>query len=266
MMNVTVLGSGAALPAKGRHCSAQVVAVDGKRYLVDCGEGTQTLLRMAHHKLQSMERIFLSHLHGDHMFGLPGLLSTMHMCGRKAPVDVYSPAGLKEAMERLFEVSGNHVDFEVNYHEIHTSEPMEVLDDGKTRVTAFPLMHSVETYGYLFEELSPRHPNRYAYCCDTRYTESFVDVIRGADLLCMESTFMHNFESLAADRGHLTARQAAMLASKAEVGQLMLTHFSARYSDLEPLLAEARETFPSTILAEEGQRIEIKCERNNTGI
>ncbi|MCQ2297640.1 MAG: ribonuclease Z [Bacteroidales bacterium] len=258
MMNVYVLGSGAALPAKGRHCSAQVVAVDGRRFLLDCGEGAQTQLRIAHQKLQSLNHIFISHLHGDHLFGLPGLLSTMHMCGRKDPVDIYAPAGLKPALDLLFEVSGSHIDFEMRHHELASDQPEVLIEDAKLRVTAFPLSHSVPAYGYHFQELSLRHPNSYAYCCDTGYTEQFLPVVKGVDLLCLESTFMSDYEPVAVEKGHLTAPQAATLALKAEARQLMLTHFSARYSDIEPLLAEARQVFPNTIPAIEGRMIEVR--------
>lgn len=254
MMNVYVLGSGAALPAKGRHCSAQVVGIDGRRLLVDCGEGTQTQLRIAHQKLQSMNQIFISHLHGDHLFGLPGLLSSMHLCGRKDPVDIYSPKGLKEPLDMLFEVSGSHIDFELRYHEV---EPGVVLEEPKFRVTAFPLHHSVPTFGYLFEELSPRHPNKYAYCCDTGFSEDIIPYIQGVDLLCLESTFASDYERVAIDKGHLTAAQAATLAKRAGVGQLMLTHFSARYKELDVILDEARSIFPNTIPAIEGRMINV---------
>lgn len=258
MMNVHILGSGAAQPAKGRHCSAQVVAVDGRRFLVDCGEGTQTQLRIAHLKLQALSHIFLSHLHGDHLFGLPGLLSTMHMCGRKDPVDIYAPEGLQAPLSQLFEVSGSHIDFEVRYHELTAASPQVVFEDAKLRITAFPMPHSVPTYGFLFQELSPRHPNSYAYCCDTGYTEDFLPVIRDVDLLCMESTFMSDFEAVAAERFHLTARQAATLALKADAKMLLLTHFSARYSDVQPLLDEARAVFPNTLAAIEGKTLQVR--------
>lgn len=263
MMNVFILGSGAALPAKGRHCSAQVVGIDGRRFLVDCGEGTQTQLRIAHQKLQAMNHIFISHLHGDHFFGLPGLLSSMHLCGRKDPVSIYAPKGIREPLDLLLEASGSHLAFEIDYHELDSSESEVLLEDAKLRISAFPLIHSVPTYGYLFEELSPRHPNRYAYCCDTGYSESILPMIKAVDLLCLESTFMNDYESVAVEKGHLTSVQAATLASKAGVSQLMLTHFSARYADIDPLLAEARSIFPNTVPAIEGRMTTVNKQLGN---
>ena len=95
---VTVLGSGSALPTASRHCSAQVVNINGFRILLDCGEATQTQIRVFHQRLQSIGQIFLTHLHGDHFFGLPGLVSSMHLCGRSEPLDIYAPTGIADAV------------------------------------------------------------------------------------------------------------------------------------------------------------------------
>lgn len=255
MMELTILGCGAALPARGRHCSSQIISLDGGRYLIDCGEGTQTQIRIAHHKLQSMNHIFISHLHGDHVFGLPGLLSSMHLCGRKDPVDIYSPQGLQEVLTPLFEACGSHVDFEMRYHPITAAGTL--FETPKLKISAFPLIHTVPTFGFLFEELSPRHPRRYAYCCDTGFSRDLIPYIQGCDLICLESTFNHQYEPLAIEKGHLTAAQAATLAREADVRKLMLSHFSARYTDIQVLLDEARAIFPDTIPATEGETLRI---------
>ena len=105
----TILGSGAALPTVARHCSGQVVNINGFRILLDCGENTQTQLRVYHQRMQAISQIFITHLHGDHFFGLPGLVSSMHLCGRKEPLDVYAPAGVRAAMELLMQTSGSHL-------------------------------------------------------------------------------------------------------------------------------------------------------------
>lgn len=256
----TILGSGAALPTVTRHCSGQVVNVNGFRMLLDCGENTQTQLRVYHQKMQGVSTICLTHLHGDHFFGLPGLVSSMHLCGRTQPVDIYAPAGVKQAMETLMLVSGSHIGFEVNYHELSFTEGMElVYENNLARVYAFPLVHSVPTYGYLVEE-KPRGknaPRRYAYCTDTAYTESILPYIEGVNLLCMESTFTNAFASVAAEKLHCTAAMAATLARKANVGQLLLTHISARFKEPDELLKEAQEVFPYTEIAADGGQYEV---------
>ncbi len=295
--SVLVLGSGAATPTFSRSCSGQIVNIGGVRMLLDCGESTQNQLRQCHQKLQATHTIYISHLHGDHFFGLPGLLSTMHLCGRTEPVTLFAPSGVRNALELLFDVSGTHIQYDLQINELDCDAPTQIFDHKNFTVTAFPLRHTVPTYGYLFEEKPPllnlrrdvrekyqlanddcvrikegsdltladgtvipnaeltlpkRLPRRYAYCCDTAYDESLVPVVAGADLLCMESTFDDAFSAMAEERQHCTASQAATIASKAGVRQLLLTHFSARYKDIEPLKQEATAIFPNTICASDG--------------
>ena len=300
--NVLVLGSGAATPTFSRHCSAQLITICGSRILVDCGESTQNQLRQYHQKFQAIKTIFISHLHGDHFFGLPGLLSTMHLCGRTEPLTVYAPVGAKAAIELLFEVSATKVNYELNFVEIDVDQPTVIHQDKGFQVTAFPLHHSVTTYGFLFREDPPllnlrpkmrdqydmtnddcirvkngedlvladgtvipndqltlprRLPRSYAYCCDTSFDESLIPILAGVDLLCLESTFDNAFSTLAEERCHLTAEKAATLAAKAGVRQLLLTHFSARYREIEPLMGEALAVFPDTLCAADGTRYDI---------
>lgn len=256
----TILGSGAALPTVARHCSAQVLNVNGFRILFDCGENTQTQLRVYHQKMQGLSHICLTHLHGDHFFGLPGLLSSMHLCGRVQPVDVYAPAGIRKAMDVLMDVSGSHITFEINYHELQFAEGMQLLfETDLCRVFAFPLVHSVPTYGYLVEEI-PRGGNparRYAYCTDTAYTDIILPFIEGVNLLCMESTFDKGFTSVAQEKLHCTTVMAATMAREAHAKQLLLTHISARFKEPEKLLAEAQEVFAHTQIAADGERYEV---------
>ena len=300
--NILILGSGAATPARGRHCSSQLVTLCGKRLLIDCGESTQGQLRKYHQRLQAIKTILISHLHGDHFFGLPGLLSTMHLCGRTEPLTVYAPKGAKEALLLLFDVSGTHLDYELTINEMDFDQPTLILQERAFHVTAFPLRHSVPTFGFIIAEEPPllnlrpgmrecydmtndqcvsvkngadltladgtvvpcaeltyprRQARRYAYCCDTAYDESLVPLLQGVDLLCMESTFASDFADLAEQRCHCTAAQAATIALHAEAGQLLLTHFSKRYRDIEPIEAEATALFPNTICASDGLLYQI---------
>lgn len=256
----TILGSGAALPTVARHCSGQVVNVNGFRILLDCGENTQTQMRFYRQKMQSIGTIFITHLHGDHFFGLPGLLSSLHLCGRSEPVDIYAPAGIAHAMNVFMGVSSSHIGFEIRYHELsHAEGSLPVFENNRCRVHAFPLQHSVPTYGYLIEEI-PRGNNptrRYAYCTDTCYTESILPYIRDIELLCLESTFDNAHTSIAAEKLHCTAAQAATLALKAGAQQLLLTHISARFRNTESLLAEAQAIFPNTTIATDGTQYEV---------
>ena len=257
---ITVLGSGAAIPTHARHCSAQVVNVRGFRMLIDCGEGTQDQIRHCHQRLQAIELICISHLHGDHFFGLPGLLSTMHICGRKTPVNIVGPKGIRDVLEAVTSASNSHIEFPINYHELRHPALDDggsemVFDGAKCSVHAIALRHSVDTFGYIVEEKphGQRAPRRYAYCCDTGYFDGLADRVRDVNLLCMESTFANDFAAVAADKLHSTAAQAATVARDANAHELLLTHFSNRYKSLSIFLDEATPIFPSTRTAEDCQ-------------
>ncbi|MBR1766630.1 MAG: ribonuclease Z [Bacteroidales bacterium] len=272
---LTILGSGAALPTGRRRCSAQVVNVNGFKILLDCAEGTQDRIRYHHIKLQSLGTILISHLHGDHFFGLPGLLSTMHLCGRTEPVTIVAPRGAREVIETIFSLTGNHVDYELRFVEMDYAEGIHrVFDCPRCTVDAFPIVHSVPTYGFRITGLDDRHqtttPNTcnlrhttqspivYTYCCDTAYDETLVPYMQGSDLLCLESTFADDLVDLALQRQHLTAGQAGRLAALAAPRQLLLSHISARYKDPDLLLGQAKALFPNTLVAADGQVIELK--------
>lgn len=270
---ITILGSGAALPTGHRRCSAQVVNVGGFKMLLDCAEGTQDNIRRCHIKLQALGTILISHLHGDHFFGLPGLLSTMHLCGRTEPVTVIAPKGAKQVIETTFELTGNHIGYPLEFIEMDFSEGLHRVFEGKRcTVDAFPIVHSVPTYGFRITEVprlstfhSPLSTLSYAYCCDTAYTEDILPYIQGADLLCLECTFANELESLATERQHLTAGQAGRLATLAGVKQLLLTHISARYKEPQILLDQATAEFPNSLLAEDTLVLEIKRNKGSEG-
>lgn len=276
-MNIylTILGSGAALPTGNRRCAAQVLNMGGFKVLIDCAEGTQDRIRYNHVRLQSISTVIISHLHGDHFFGLPGLLSTMHLCGRTEPITIVAPAGAREVVETTFRLTGNHVDYPIEWLEMDFAEgEQRVFENRYCTIDAFPIVHSVPTYGFRITERlkpqfvpqpgydgpipSPRAPYTYAYCCDTVYTEQLLSHVQGVDLLCLESTFANDLSDIALERQHLTAGQAGRLAKLAGVRQLLLTHISARYKESEIILQQATEEFADTIVAEDGMRIEIK--------
>lgn len=126
--------------------------MEERYFLIDCGEGTQATLRKNKIGFKKIDNIFISHLHGDHFFGLVGLLSTLSLLDRKKDLHVYSPKGLKEIIVTQFRISKTYLSYFVHFHEISSIEPIVVLDDKKLTVKAIPLKHRIETYGYLFEE------------------------------------------------------------------------------------------------------------------
>lgn len=278
-MYLTVLGSGAALPTGRRRCAGQLLNIRGFKILIDCAEGTQDRIRHNHIKLQSISAIIISHLHGDHFFGLAGLLSTMHLCGRSEPMTVVAPQGAREVIETTFRLTGNHIDYPVEWVEMDFAEGLHrVLENKQCTIDAFPIVHSVPTYGFRISTRPHTSPSNcqervdgcgdsvltYAYCCDTVYTEDFLPYVSDADLLCLECTFANELSELAQQRLHLTAGQAGRLARLAGAKHLLLTHISARYKEPEIILEQALEECPNSLLAADGMRLELNSKSLRT--
>ncbi len=151
---VTILGSSSALPTLARFPTAQVVNLNERFYLIDCGEGTQIQLRKFGIKAGKINHIFISHLHGDHIFGLPGLISSMALGGKKGELHIYSHSELKMMMEQLMKYMIELTDFKVVYHPLNFHSQAVVYEDSKITVDSFPLKHRIPCCGFLFREKS----------------------------------------------------------------------------------------------------------------
>ncbi len=299
---VTVLGSGAAIPLLHRNPSAQLINIHEKLYLMDCAEGTQLQLRKNRVRFQRINHIFISHLHGDHYYGLFGLITTLHLLGRTNELYLFAHAKLKDIIDKQLEASNTVLRYPLKFVAIDPDKHEVILENEFVTVESFPLNHNFPVNGYLFrekrskpnikkdflEQKSISHedlqrikngedytddqgeiysndeitvaappPRSYAYCSDTAYHEPLIPVVRDVDLLYHEATFMDDKAQDAADKYHSTARQAAMIASKANVKKLMIGHYSARYKTLMPMLEEAQEVFKETMLADDGKVILI---------
>ena len=300
---VHVLGCGSATPTPRHMASAQVVEVRGKLFLVDCAEGTQIQLRRSRLAMCSIQAVFISHLHGDHFFGLIGLISTFGLLGRQRDLHVYAPATLEKILRKQMDMFCYGLEFEVVFHAVDTTQPTVIYEDRSLTVTTIPLQHRVPCAGFLFREkeglphirrdmidfyhipvcqinnikagadwvtddgtvvpharlVTPADcPRAYAYCSDTRYIPTLHDQLKGVNLLYHESTYGDDQRANAEKYCHSTAREAAMVARDAGVGQLMLGHYSARYPDEKVLLAQAQEVFPNTILSDEGMHVKVE--------
>ncbi len=295
--DVIPLGTSGAVPAHGRHLAACALRRGGRVFLFDCGEGTQYRLMHAGLRRSRIASVFITHLHGDHLYGLPGLLSTMALQDRTAPLTVVGPEGLRTAMQALPGLRDGALPFEVDYVEVGEGLEREVVfEDGGCTVEARPLKHRVFVMGFRYEEkvrpgrvdaaraealgVEPRQigalvrgeavttaagrivrpeevvgPERpgvaVAYCLDTAPCDGARALADGADLLVHDATFAEEHAGRAAETGHSTARQAAEVARDAGARRLLLTHFSARYDDLAPLVEEARSVFENADAAEE---------------
>lgn len=149
---VTILGSGAALPTSLRNPTAQFVDCCNRNILIDCGEGTQNQLRLRGIKIQKITHILISHLHGDHFFGLVGLLSTMHLLGRTKGITVYGPTGLEQIIRMQLEIGGAKLDFSIDFIELFGNETRIIYEDRKIEILTFPLRHRIPANGFKISE------------------------------------------------------------------------------------------------------------------
>lgn len=253
-------------------------------------------------RVQKINHIFISHLHGDHYLGLMGLISTMHLQGRTSDLFIYGPPGLAEIITLQLQYSQTVLNYKIRFQELDTAVRKIIFEDAILSVETIPLNHRIGCAGFLIKEkpkkrrivkeklpenfslqnilllkngediydednniqfrndemtLPPRKSRSYAYCSDTKYEENIIGQIKHVDLLYHEATFLSDREDRALQTYHSTAKQAATIAKKAEVGQLLLGHYSIRYRELQPLLDEAQEVFENVHLAIEGESIEI---------
>lgn len=151
-MHLTVLGCYAATPRTLTNPTSQVLEINNHVVLIDCGEGTQVELRRHKIKFSRINHIFISHLHGDHFFGLPGFISTMRLLGRDKELHVYGPKGIKEAITLLLKLGDSWTNYPLLFHELTSKETELIFEDDKISVSTIPLDHRVYTNGYLFKE------------------------------------------------------------------------------------------------------------------
>ncbi|WP_017259030.1 ribonuclease Z [Pedobacter arcticus] len=299
---VTILGSSSATPIFHRNPTSQILNINEKLMMIDCGEGTQQQMLRYGIKYHKIDHIFISHLHGDHFFGLIGLISSMHLNGRTKALNLYAPPEIQEILELQFKYSGTIIKFEIAYHFTQVKERSIILETNDLIVETFVLNHRIPCTGFIFKEkerlrkidkekaeelnipqqyyallkkgidfvdgngvthkavdltFDPDEPKTYAYCSDTVADGSYDIHIEGVDTLYHESTFMHDMVDRAKETFHTTSLEVAQLAKKQSVKKLLIGHFSARYRDLTPMLLEAKEVFPNTYLAQEGETFMI---------
>ncbi len=151
-MKLTIIGCYSATPRISAHTTSQVLESRGHTFLIDCGEGTQMELRKHKVKFNQIKHIFISHLHGDHCFGLIGLISTFRLLNREADLHVYGPKGIKELIMLQIKLSKSWIDFNLIFHELTSLESGLIFEDDKIEVHTIPLDHRVYTNGFLFKE------------------------------------------------------------------------------------------------------------------
>jgi ribonuclease Z len=303
---VTPLGVGGAIPTRDRHLTAFALRREGRVLLFDCGEGTQFQLLRAGLLGAKLEAIFITHLHGDHVFGLPGLLSTLALLERTEPLTIVGPEGLAALLSATPGAHPEDLSYPLRLREWpDDAGHLTVYETGAFRVEARPLEHRVPCMGYRYQE-APR-PGRFdaeaaraagvpdgpgfeviasggsvtvggrevtaegivgperpgtavAYCLDTAPCDGARALAHGADLLIHDATFGDDEADRAEATAHSTARQAAETARQSGARRLLLSHFSARYTETDHLVAQAREVFAATEAAEELVTIVVEPE------
>ena len=301
-MKLTILGCYAATPRTITNPTSQVLEIKNRMFLIDCGEGTQVQLRKNKIKFSKINQVFISHLHGDHFFGLIGLISTFSLLGRTTDLHIYGPKGIKEIILLQLRLSNSWTNYDLYFHELESEKSETIFEDDKVVVTTIPLKHRVYTNGFLFQEkvgerklnmdsilnheiescyyqkikngkdipledgriipnsiltFDPIQPKSYAFCSDTVYHEAILPIIENVDVLYHEATFLDSEEGLANKTLHSTAKQAARIALKANVKQLILGHYSTRYESITLFKKEAETIFPDVLLADDGKTFEL---------
>ena len=248
-----ILGCGSALPTLRHNPSSQIVEIRDKQFMIDCGEGTQLQLRRSKIRFTKLGHVFISHLHGDHCFGLIGLLSTLGMLRRTQPMHIYAHADLEGLLRPWLDYYCSDLPYEVIFHAINPRKHEVIFEDRTVTVETIPLKHSVPCCGFLFTEhhRDSEPVKRYAYCSDTMYSEKILPIIEGVETLYHEATFLQEQADRCKVVMHSTAAEAATIAQKAHVKQLIIGHFSARVLDQSLFLEEAKPIFENTLLAEE---------------
>lgn len=291
MLDVCLLGSGGMMPLPDRPLSATAFRVGAETVLFDCGEGTQVNWRVSGFSFPATGTIILSHLHADHVAGLPGILFQISFSGRTEPVTIYGPQWTAEIVSNLVSIVGK-LPFELRVAELEGGETFKIGND--MSVSTLLLEHRMPSIGYVIDV--PRRPRfdpekaraldvpmtawkalqrgetvdgvqpetvsgpprkgiRLGLITDTRYLDSIAPFVSGSDLLVCEAMFgADEDEGRARERGHMTFRQAATIARDAGVGALWLTHFSPRVDDPETYLPQVESIFPDTEVGRSGLR------------
>jgi len=195
--NITILGTNAALPDKDTITSAQVVNVHDHLYVVDCGEGMQSKLQKYRIKRNRIQAIFISHLHGDHVFGLPGLLTSYVHFQRERPICIIGPKGIREFVETCLRLSQAYIDFEVHFREMDHEGCALIYEDAKVSVSAFPLLHRISTYGFRFDEVIDKYNIRPDKIKELGLTTDQIKAVKGgSDILKADGMMIPNEEMI----------------------------------------------------------------------
>ncbi len=296
-MQLTFLGTSSMVPTKERNQIAVFLSYGSEGILFDCGEGTQRQFKIAGIGLTKITKILISHWHGDHVLGLPGLIQSLSASDYNKKLEIYGPIGTKKRIEKMFEafVFDKRLNFVVK--EVKNGI---FFENKEFQLEAYQLEHGIETLGYRFIEKDKRkvdmkkikkfgipigpligklqqdqaieynnkkiNPDdvsfiesgkKIAYITDTVLCNNCYKIAENADLLICEATYSSKLVDKSEEYGHMTAKQAAELANKSNAKQLVLIHFSARYKNTQELEEDARNLFDNVICANDFMKINL---------
>ncbi len=298
MLELLFLGTGASVPSRDKATSCIAVRNGSDIVLMDCGEGSQRQIMISPFSFMKIRAILITHLHGDHVFGLPGLLQTMSLTGRKESVTIYGPPGIRDCIDAFMTVTQGETVYPMEIIEVSGGESFAVRD---MTVSVYRTEHNMASVGYRIDEkdrpgkldrekalslgvkdgpdmsrlkngetvngvrpeqvLGPTiKGSSISYTGDTVKTESVTKGSKSVSVLIHESTYMSSDSELAKEHFHSTALQAAETAKECGASCLILTHVSQRYNDLNDVVAEARTVFENTLAAEDMQLYEVRGE------
>jgi len=296
-MQIQFLGTGCMMPTKKRNLASVLLSFKSENILFDVGEGTQRQLKIAGIKPSRITKILISHWHGDHVLGLPGLLQTFSASEYNGILEIYGPKGSKKFFEHM--MKGFSVKEIVKYNMIEI-ERGKFFENDDFYLEALPMKHSAPCLGFalvekdrlridmkkakklglregpLLGKLQKRKSimlkgkkikpedvgyevegKKVVYITDTYPCSNIIKLAKNADLLIMESTYTSELQAKADEYGHLTAKSAGMFANQAGVKKLMLTHFSQRYENEKVLEEDARQVFDNTEAAEDLMKVRL---------
>ena len=301
-LKISILGCYAATPRTISNPTSQVLEIKNHLFLIDCGEGTQVQLRKNKIKFSRIEHVFISHLHGDHFYGLIGLISTFNLLNRSNDLHIYGPKGIKEIILLQIKYANSYTGYQLIFHELESEKSELIFEDDKVVVKTIPLSHRIYTNGFLFKEkntvrkinidavlnndielvyynkiknggdivkedgtiiknevlsFDPEPEKSYAFCSDTMYDEKIIPIINDCTVLYHESTFLDSELHLTEKTKHATAKQAATIAQKANVSNLILGHYSTRYGNLNLFKEQAETIFENVFLSDDGKEFEF---------
>ncbi|MCL4447241.1 MAG: ribonuclease Z [Thermoplasmatales archaeon] len=291
------LGTGGSWPTPQRNTLSLGVRINDEAILFDCGESAQTALMKSSLSLMKIKKIFITHFHGDHFLGLPGLIQTMSFYGRQDPLEIYGPIGASTVLGNLLSIGYYSLNFEIRIEELKGNGSLDFGDYSisfaKANHTIPALCYSLKEKEYAKLEESkiknlkvPRHllekirkegsavangkmitiddisagvrkGRKISYSGDTRRDESLLDLFRDSTVLIHESTGEKSNENKVISYGHSTGKDAAIQARDSNSKKLILVHFSPRYNDIKPILEEAKSVFPNVTAAEELMELEV---------